>query len=82
MALGGFVLGSLMLCLKGMRTTVFQLSGFYCKTPNSTPHQHRKPLGLRFYQETQTPSSFRAIWEFPKNRGTLFGGLYNKDPTI
>ena len=22
------------------------------------------------------------IWEFPKIRGTLFGGPYNKDPTI
>ena len=22
------------------------------------------------------------IWEFPKVRGTLFGGPYNKDPTI
>ena len=22
------------------------------------------------------------IWEFPKIRGTLFGGLYDKDPTI
>ena len=21
-------------------------------------------------------------WEFPKIRGTLFGGPYNKDPTI
>ena len=23
-----------------------------------------------------------SIWEFPKIRGTLFGGPYNKDPTI
>ena len=30
MASGGFVLGSLVLYLKGMRTTMFQLSGFYC----------------------------------------------------
>ena len=22
------------------------------------------------------------IWDFPKIRGTLFGGPYNKDPTI
>ena len=22
------------------------------------------------------------IWEFPRIRGTLFGGPYNKDPTI
>ena len=31
MALGGFVLGSLILYLKGMRIMMFQLSGFYCK---------------------------------------------------
>ena len=31
MALGGFVLGPLILYLKGMRTTMFQLSGFYCR---------------------------------------------------
>ena len=24
----------------------------------------------------------RQIWEFPKIRDTLFGGPYNKDPTI
>ena len=22
------------------------------------------------------------MWEFPKIRGTLFGGPYNRDPTI
>ena len=22
------------------------------------------------------------VWEFPKSRGTLFWGPYNKDPTI
>ena len=31
MALGGFVLGSLILYLKGMRRMMFQLSGFYYK---------------------------------------------------
>ena len=31
MALGGLVLGSLILYLKGMRIMMFQLSGFYCK---------------------------------------------------
>ena len=31
MALGGLVLGSLILYLKGMRLMMFQLSGFYCK---------------------------------------------------
>ena len=24
----------------------------------------------------------RSVWEFPKLRGTLFGGPYNKDATI
>ena len=31
MGLGGFVLGSLILYLKGMRRMMFQLSGFYYK---------------------------------------------------
>ena len=31
MGLGGFVLGSLILYLKGMRIMMFQLSGFYCR---------------------------------------------------
>ena len=31
MALGGFVLGSLIIFLNGMRRTMFQLSGFYFK---------------------------------------------------
>ena len=26
--------------------------------------------------------SARLKWEFPKTRGTLFGGPYSKDPTI
>ena len=30
MDLGGFLLGSPILYLKGMRTLMFQLSGFYC----------------------------------------------------
>ena len=31
MGLGGFVLGSPILYLKGMRVLMFQLSGFYCR---------------------------------------------------
>ena len=31
MALGGLVLGSLILQSKGMRIVTFQLSGFYCR---------------------------------------------------
>ena len=28
-------------------------------------------------------TAFRVrMWEFPRIRGTLFGGPYNKDPTI
>ena len=27
-------------------------------------------------------SGLHMIWEFPKIRGTLFWGAYNKDPTI
>ena len=32
---------------------------------------------LRWQKLLQVP-----IWEFPKIRGTLFGGSYNKDPTV
>ena len=28
------------------------------------------------------PGGLAMIWEFPKIRGTLFGGPYDKDPTI
>ena len=41
MALGGFVLGSLILYLNGTRTTMSQLSGFYYKSPgplSAQPH--------------------------------------------
>ena len=34
-ALGGLVLGSLILYLKGMRIMMFQLSGFYCRVAGS-----------------------------------------------
>ena len=37
MALGGLVLGSLILYLKGMRIVMFQLSGFYCKPATMSP---------------------------------------------
>ena len=30
----------------------------------------------------QSPVLYVHIWEFPKFKGTLFGGPYNKDPTI
>ena len=32
--------------------------------------------------EDITASFAGCIWEFPRIRGTLFGGPYNKDPTI
>ena len=38
--------------------------------PGSPPHKER------FLSE------FELIWEFPKIRGTLFGGPYIRDPTI
>ena len=45
MALGGLVLGSLILYLKGMRRMMFQLSGFYCRA--SSLLYGFRPLGLR-----------------------------------
>ena len=35
--------------------------------------------GMGFLGPSTASSS---IWEFPKIRGTLLGGSYNKDPTI
>ena len=43
MALGGLVLGSLILFLKGMRRMMFQLSGFYYKCEDLN-EQSRAPL--------------------------------------
>ena len=51
MGLGGLVLGSLILYLKGMRRMMFQLSGFYCRV-NQHPYQH--PLENR-NQNLSTP---------------------------
>ena len=45
MALGGLVLGSLILYLKGMRIMMFQLSGFYCRA--SSLGLWVRDLGLR-----------------------------------
>ena len=47
MALGGFVLGSLILYLKGVRTTMFQLSGFYCKSYQDPMALSWSPYGPR-----------------------------------
>ena len=38
--------------------------------------------GLRFCAPMQAQTSKTLKWDFPKIRGTLFGGPYNKDPTI
>ena len=50
MALGGFVLGSLILYLKGMRRMMFQLSGFHLKDPDPREDlESRSPnWGLEF----------------------------------
>ena len=36
----------------------------------------------RCVQRTSIEQGSFGIWEFPKIRGTLFWGPYNKDPTI
>ena len=46
MALGGFVLGSPILYLKGMRLMMFQLSGYYCKDPNELGNLKMEGLGF------------------------------------
>ena len=52
MALGGLALGSLILYLKGMRTTMFQLSGFYC---NGVRLKVLRDLEKFYAQRTQYP---------------------------
>ena len=40
----------------------------------------RIPITFPLYFFYRIPKN--PIWEFPKIRGTLFWGPYNKDPTI
>ena len=46
--------------------------------------QKNKELQWRLTQKRNYNGDYRQtpIWEFPKIRGTLFRGPYNKDPTI
>ena len=84
------MLGSLIIFLKGMRRMMFQLSGFYYNP--SKPYSIRKPLDSRSagqQQGYQTADPYQRlgpsgtlIQEFPKIRGTLVWGPYNKDPII
>ena len=50
---------------------------FYTFWDNLTHHKTESVhfLGLM-------DSATRSIWEFPKIRGTVFWGPYDKDPTI
>ena len=45
---------------------------------SETQSRHRQPLETQFFGL----EAMGFMWEFPKIRGTLFWGLYNKDPTI
>ena len=40
------------------------------------------PAPYRTYPFFRVPDYDFLIWQFPKIRGTLFWGPYNKDPTI
>ena len=44
--------------------------------------QYGRKNELLLTARIQDSSGERDIWEFPKIRGTLFWGPYNKDPTI
>ena len=74
------------------------MSGFVSSTVGHLHFpNHRKPKGEES-RASVVPSDMQTaitndagpsphledhgIWEFPKIRGTLFGGSYNKDPTI
>ena len=52
--------------------SMLQLSGLHCNVPYLSTFTGSCGSGFRM----------AAIWEFPKIRGTAFGGPYNKDPTI
>ena len=53
------MLGSLILYLKGMRTTMFQLSGFYCK-PKQPPRVPRRDCRLGKISASRAPRAFRV----------------------
>ena len=56
MALGGLVLGSLILYLKGIRIMMFQLSGFYYRVLGSAHGLHSSSLlGLPYRVLTMNP---------------------------
>ena len=77
MALGGLVLGSLILYLRGMRIMMFQLSGFYCilyckcscdykgmlatSDPCITESVNGKPSATAFSRSSRQPPRFRAL---------------------
>ena len=66
MGLGGLVLGSLILYLKGMRIMMFQLSGYYYKPLNpqplklSTPEERSpyNPQNPKPYSEPQKVGTY------------------------
>ena len=46
---------------------------------------NQTPIGLNFWDPNpnpMVPQEAIQMWEFPKIRGTLFWGPYDKDPTI
>ena len=67
MALGGLVLGSLILYLKGMRRMMFQLSGFYCRFLSS-PFIIRVPFFLivSFKKGTQKQKGRKGTTQEPR----------------
>ena len=60
MALGGFLLGSLRLYLKGMRIMMFQLSGFYYNPNVNTA----APISFALKPEWPGLTSFNDMCEF------------------
>ena len=58
------MLGSLILYLKGMRTAMFQLSGFYCIviTTNTVHHPHGFGFGISGWAGTQSIASQSSRW--------------------
>ena len=82
MGLGGLVLGSLILYLKGMRRMMFQLSGFYYK-PHRAEDQCRADgtgVGRQIRKPVFQRLDVECLWVFriPKLRIPFFLGFVGR----
>ena len=54
-----------------------------CAKTKNCEHALARVVGFRWLSKRESSTMlYKSMWEFPKIRGTLFWGPYNKDPTI